>query len=363
MPGSRGSEALAVVITLYITSFIAIGLRFYTHGFILKHFFAEDYITLVSLILYTAYTICAALSIKYGLGSHVVDVPPDNRPKAILYRWITTFIYVLLSLLTKWIVGIFLLRICPRKRWRQITIRVILAVITIFSFIYEVFAIRTCDPIELQWTRYNPIPPTEGSCNATTFATVTIYISAFLNVAADWILPALPATLVWKAQIPQREKISIIVLLALGSVASIATIVRIPFAKGYLDNPDYLYTSVDLGIWSTVEIGVALITSSLATLKPLLKRMRFFNTISSSERLGSDSDERISNTTFGRKPTITKRVDASSNLQGEGELWRKDSMGVELVCQSDSMRAPDRIQDCDIEIGYHKGFRDNYKRV
>lgn len=145
--------------------------------------------------------------------------------------------------------------------------------------------------------------------------------------------------------------------------ASIATIVRIPFAKGYLDNPDYLYTSVDLGIWSTVEIGVALITSSLATLKPLLKRMRFFNTISSSERLGSDSDERISNTTFGRKPTITKRVDASSNLQGEGELWRKDSMGVELVCQSDSMRAPDRIQDCDIEIGYHKGFRDNYKRV
>lgn len=50
MPGSRGSEALAVVITLYITSFIATGLRFYTHGFILKHFFAEDYITLVSLV-------------------------------------------------------------------------------------------------------------------------------------------------------------------------------------------------------------------------------------------------------------------------------------------------------------------------
>ncbi|UKZ88847.1 uncharacterized protein TrAFT101_004578 [Trichoderma asperellum] len=359
MPESRGPEALAVVITLYVTSFIAIGLRLYTHGFILKHFFAEDYISLASLILYTAYTICAALSIKYGVGSHVVDVPPDNRPKAIFYRWILTFIYVILSMLTKWIVGIFLLRICPRKRWRQITIWTILAVITIFSLIYEVFAIRTCDPIELQWTRYNPIPPTEGSCNATTFATVTTYISAFLSVVADWILPALPATLVWKAQIPQREKISIIVLLALGSVASIATIVRIPFAKGYLDNPDYLYTTVDLGIWSTVEIGVALTTSSLATLKPLLKQMRLFSTISSSERLGSYSDERINNTAIVRKITVTKRVDVSSAPRGEGESWRnkrdrKESMDVELVSQRGDMYFPDRNQGSDIEIGLHK---------
>lgn len=145
--------------------------------------------------------------------------------------------------------------------------------------------------------------------------------------------------------------------------ASIATIVRIPFAKGYLDNPDYLYTTIDLGIWSTVEIGVALTTSSLATLKPLLKRMRLFNTMSSSRRLGSGSDERISNTAFGRKLTITNRVDTSPNPRGDGELWREDSMGVELVCQSDNMRDPGRIQDSETGISYQKGFQDNYKRV
>jgi hypothetical protein len=171
-----------------------------------------------SQILFTAYTICAALSVKYGLGSHVVDVPPEDRPKAIFFRWIVTILYVILSLLTKWIVGVFLLRICPRKRWRQITIWTTLGIITVFSLIYEIFAIRTCQPIELQWTRYNPIPATVGSCNPTTFATITTYIAAFLNVAADWILPALPATLIWKAQIQQREKVSIIILLALGSM-------------------------------------------------------------------------------------------------------------------------------------------------
>ncbi|EHK21657.1 uncharacterized protein TRIVIDRAFT_53006 [Trichoderma virens Gv29-8] len=361
MSGSRGPEALAVVITLYIISFIAIGLRFFTHGFILKHFFPEDYISLVALILYTAYTICAALSIKYGIGSHVVDVPPDDRPKAIFYRWIVTFIYVILSLLTKWIVGTFLLRICPRKRWRQITIWTILAVITVFDLIFLVFAIRTCQPISLQWTRYNPIPSTVGSCNPTTFATITTYIAAFINVIADWILPALPATLVWKAQIPQREKISIIVLLALGSIASIATIVRIPFARGYLDNPDYLYTTVDLGIWGTVEIGVALATSSFATLKPLLKKMRLFSNLSSSERLDSGPVERNNNTAAGRKITITNRVDSSSGPQEARESWRdrwgrKGSMDVELVGQRQDRYASDQNQDSDIEVGLHKEY-------
>lgn len=141
--------------------------------------------------------------------------------------------------------------------------------------------------------------------------------------------------------------------------ASIATIVRIPFAKGYLDNPDYLYTTVDLGIWSTVEIGVALTTSSLATLKPLLKQMRLFSTISSSERLGSYSDERINNTAIVRKITVTKRVDVSSAPRGEGESWRnkrdrKESMDVELVSQRGDMYFPDRNQGSDIEIGLHK---------
>ncbi len=72
--------------------------------------------------------------------------------------------------------------------------------------------------------------------------------------------------------------------------ASIATIVRIPYAKGILDNPDYLYTFTDLGIWSTVEIGVALTASSLATLKPLMRKMNLFSSSSSLDPSGWTSE-------------------------------------------------------------------------
>ncbi len=59
--------------------------------------------------------------------------------------------------------------------------------------------------------------------------------------------------------------------------ASIATIVRIPYADGILDNPDFLYTFTDLAIWSTLEIGIALTASSLATLTPLFRKVKFFS--------------------------------------------------------------------------------------
>ena len=59
---------------------------------------------------------------------------------------------------------------------------------------------------------------------------------------------------------------------------------RIPYANGILDQPDYLYTGTDISIWSTVEIGVALTASSLATLRPLMRKVRFFQ--STSEALG-----------------------------------------------------------------------------
>jgi hypothetical protein len=62
--------------------------------------------------------------------------------------------------------------------------------------------------------------------------------------------------------------------------------VRLPYASGFVLSGDYMYKFTDLGIWSTVEIGSALSASSLATLKPLFRKMTF---ISSYRRTGGPS--------------------------------------------------------------------------
>ncbi|KHN96057.1 cation-transporting ATPase 4 [Metarhizium album ARSEF 1941] len=346
MADDRGPQLMGVLVALFVTSAISGALRFYTHGVIIKRFFAEDHVTIVALLLYVAYTIVGVLGVTHGLGKHTVHVPAADRPAAIMYRWLASLFYIVISLLTKWIVGLFLLRICPHRRWRQVTIWTILASVTVFSILYFFFDLFACQPIQYQWLRYDAdADPADGTCNATTFATVTSYIAAVLNIVADWALPALPATLVWKSQIERRMKVSIIALLCLGSTASIATIVRIPYADGILDNPDYLYTFTDLGIWSTVEIGVALTASNLATLKPLLRKLRVFDSISGITQYGSKSRHATggANAASGRSAASRSKsfvsgnnhiviTGAASSHDPRGHRWSlRESMELELV--------------------------------
>jgi hypothetical protein len=129
-----------------------------------------------------------------------------------------------------------------------------------------------------------------------------------------------------------------------------------------LDNPDYLYTSTDLGIWSTLEIGVALTASSLGTLRPLMRRISLFHSSTGGTRFTGNSRGRANNTpsamnVAGNTPPVTlgtSRIQVSSNPRDE-DTWRngrdrKESMDVELVTNH---RGSDSRQDTDIESGYN----------
>jgi hypothetical protein len=88
--------------------------------------------------------------------------------------------------------------------------------------------------------------------------------------------------------------------------------VRIPYAYGLLDNPEYLYTFQPLAVWSTVEIGVALTASSLATLSPLFRKIKIF-TSSTGEMYGTGG---IGSHFRAQKPTGLPSVDKPSAERG-----------------------------------------------
>lgn len=134
-----------------------------------------------------------------------------------MWRWFAELFYIITSTLTKWIVGLFLLRICSHRRWQSWTIWVIMVVVSVFNTFYFFIATFACQPIKNQWMRF-ATPPAPDSCNSTLFATVPTYLSAFLNVVADWVLPILPAAMVWRTKLDRRTKLSVYAVLAMGSV-------------------------------------------------------------------------------------------------------------------------------------------------
>jgi hypothetical protein len=68
-----------------------------------------------------------------------------------------------------------------------------------------------------------------------------------------------------------------------------------------------MYNFTDLAIWSTVEIGLALIASSLATLKPLFRKLNMLDTTArgnTSVTAGINKDTARSSTPHSRKRSI-----------------------------------------------------------
>ncbi|KAF4631002.1 hypothetical protein G7Y89_g7135 [Cudoniella acicularis] len=271
---NRGSELAAVVIVLLVFTLVAVGLRCYTMGVLLKRFFAEDWLSVVTLTFYIAYSAFVLIAVHFGLGAHVDDVPEENRPKVLMYKYLGMVFYVAVAVLVKFVVGILLLRICSHQRWQRITIYTLLGVVAVFNIFYIFIVIFQCVPIEYFWSRWEANPPVTGKCNSTQLAVIPTYISLLLNVVSDFTLALLPVSFVWKSKMEIRTKISVVAVLGLGSLASLATASRIPYTKELLHSTDYTYDFTDLAIWSTVELALGLSASSFATLKPLFRKLK-----------------------------------------------------------------------------------------
>ncbi|CAG8954991.1 hypothetical protein HYFRA_00008680 [Hymenoscyphus fraxineus] len=290
---NRGPELAAVACTLLLFSFLAVCLRFYTILCILKRrLFAEDWLSVFTLVVYTAYTIFGLLSIKHGLGSHVDEVPIPSQEKALKFLWLGQVFYVAVAVLVKFVAGVLLLRICLHERWQRIAIWNMLALLAVFNFAYIFIVIFQCHPVRFYWSRdrfspSNSEEPGWGDCHSRRLMTIPTYISFLLNVFTDWTLALLPISFVWNAKMDCKDKLSVVGLLAIGVLASIATVARFPYAKHLNSSNDFLYNFTYIALWSTVEIGLGIIASSCATLRPLFRKIKLFPSMISSKSEGS----------------------------------------------------------------------------
>ncbi|KAG4255874.1 hypothetical protein FPRO04_11533 [Fusarium proliferatum] len=79
--------------------------------------------------------------------------------------------------------------------------------------------------------------------------------------------------MLYKAQMKLATKVSISMVLGLGSLASVATIIRMPFVLFYFHpDPNYLYRVCHVSLWCTVEAGIGIVAGSLPALRKLVKR-------------------------------------------------------------------------------------------
>ncbi|KAH9887510.1 hypothetical protein F4778DRAFT_786351 [Xylariomycetidae sp. FL2044] len=337
---TRAPEVAGVTVCMLVLSTIATLLRVYCRGWVLKAFAWDDWLAVAAQILFIIFCAYEITGVEYGTGSHFADIKEGNIPIAMKMWWTCEPLYVLSNMFIKASIAIFLLRLCVEKTHRVIVWAVFVITEVYSAFFFLLFALQ-CRPTSLFWLRYGDDAP-EGSCLEASIVSHCFYGYSAISCLTDWVYSTLPMVIVWTLQMNRKMKISVICVLAAGVIASSATIVRFPYLWSLTDEADFLYSTADVAIWSTVETGLGITTAGVATLRPLLKT--WFGGGSSAPGHG----------TSAAAPQYRKTGSHSKRSQNDGgfdlHLRTNKGTGVTTVIDSDEVEGQAR---------HHRDLGDN----
>ncbi|KAH8671503.1 hypothetical protein BX600DRAFT_537877 [Xylariales sp. PMI_506] len=301
---NRGPQLLAVCSALLAITVISIGLRLYSRLVIIKAFGVDDWLMSVATLSFILYVSSAITGVHYGTGQHTSNLSADQIFEAKKFWWLCYIWYSVTMTLSKLSIAIFLLRITVQRIHRYIIV-VALVFSVLSGLIFLLITMLQCKPISYFWDQNQ-----DGSCLSTEIIIILVYIYSSFSMVCDFTFALLPVDLLRGLQMKKEVKMSLIPILSMGCVASVAVVVRFGYIKDFKD-PDFLWSTLDIAIWSTVEQGLAITAGSLATLQPLLKTI--------GHRLGLLSSGSPSSAAAGGRHTtggLATSGGKASNLEG-----------------------------------------------
>ncbi|PNY29716.1 Uncharacterized protein TCAP_00374 [Tolypocladium capitatum] len=267
---NTSGSLVGACISLLVLSWVAVGLRAYTRVVLMKGIQADDWLMLIAQSIFTISCAFILEGVKRGLGRHNDAAPTDDdRVAALMWQAIATATYILNMMFIKLSIGIFLLRLSVGNVYKWL-LRVSLVVITLWSmgvFLWDIFQ---CTPVEKQWD----FRIQHGHCASADEIISAAYAISVMTVLSDWFYALLPIPMLWNVKMTKLAKGTVIVILGLGIFASVATLIRLKFLAGLEEADDLMFAATDAMVWTLVEPGVAIVASSLATIRPLLRAMK-----------------------------------------------------------------------------------------
>ncbi|KAJ5593701.1 hypothetical protein N7537_010605 [Penicillium hordei] len=269
---SHNKAILIVTSVFFGISLVSVILRCFVRTQVVRAWGWDDGTMVIAMAFNTAFAICGIIGCKYGLGRELsyFTLHPDDLQRAMLCWWVGQLFYVLTCVVAKLSIIIALLRITI-SRIHAYILYAAMGLATAIGLIFFFFTVFQCSPVDYFWHRVQP--NTHGSCiNKTTLIGVA-YLYSVGAAITDLTIGLLPVALIWNLRMNRRTKVAINAILGIGCIASAAVIIRIPYMPTYKD-PDFLYATYQLSIWSNVEAGIGITAGCLTTFRPLVRFFR-----------------------------------------------------------------------------------------
>ncbi|KAJ5397612.1 hypothetical protein N7509_005725 [Penicillium cosmopolitanum] len=300
---------------------IAVMLRCYVRGWVVKGFGWDDGSMVLAMAFYIMF--CASMigGTLFGTGQLYDSESAEHRVIAMRYWWLCEIAYCFASIFCKISVCVFLMRITV-KRHHIWTLYIVMILTVLAGLVFMFLMLLQCKPLSYFWTRLAFDPSIEGHCISINIVITMTYIYSVFAALCDFTVGILPIFLVRKLHMKREAKYAIVGILSMACIASSAVIIRFPFVKTFGDY-EFLYSTYQIAIWSNIEAGLGITAGSLATLRPLLRKIMGshsdpeyssgFPRISGSRRVGAS----------GQRPLPLGSLDGN----GRNEL-RPDKLAV-----------------------------------
>ncbi|KAM0340059.1 hypothetical protein ACHAPQ_001334 [Fusarium lateritium] len=260
----------------------------------------DDWLMLVAQIIFTISCSFILEGVQQGLGKHNDAIETDEAEvQALMWQALATATYILDMMFIKLSIGVFLLRLCVKKVYNWI-IWVSLTIISIWSIVLFFWNLFQCHPVEMQWD----FRIKEGKCVSADQIVSAAYAISVMTVVSDWLYALLPIPMLWSVKMTKQAKATVIAILGLGIFASVATLVRLRFLADLTDTDDILFAGTDAMAWTLIEPGVAIVASSLATIRPLLRAMKIRGFESTENTYGTGHSAGMPSNANRAKPSV-----------------------------------------------------------
>ncbi|KAK2071666.1 hypothetical protein P8C59_006072 [Phyllachora maydis] len=264
-PESRSNSVMAINAALLSLSSIFVLLRLATRIQLKRTSFkADDYVIITAWIFSLGFSIDVCMQTRYGLGKHLHDLPANTDfARSLELFYFGEVIYYTCVCLTKISILFLYMQLSPAYTFRCL-VWGMMVFVGLTALGCTVAGLFQCDPIRKAWLTDLP-----GTC----FNQTALFVSnAALNIAQDVIIYFLPVPMLWKLQLPLKQRVALILVFALGGFVVVTGIMRLQSLKFASVSSDPTWDNYGAAIWSCIEQNVGIMCACLVHFKSLIAR-------------------------------------------------------------------------------------------
>ncbi|KAJ6021440.1 hypothetical protein N7540_006944 [Penicillium herquei] len=264
-----GQDLIGVSIAIAVIQIPIVAARFYARYMQRQKYGIDDYLIILALVASLGQSALYIYLVKRGgVGYHLqyVEKTPEKLvtlEKGLYANEILDFPFTVTP--AKISILLFYVRIFEVHKFR-ILAWVVGAVVLGHGIGVLFAAIFQCSPIAYTWDA----TIVGGSCfDQEAFYR---YVSP-PNILTDLFLLIMPLPFVWKLHTQLRQKIALTGIFLLGSLGTVASILRMSIFFQDSATTDPTWTSVELGTWTILEGGIIIIAACLPSIWQLIAKI------------------------------------------------------------------------------------------